>query len=223
MVLKIIAPCVCMYFSLWQPESSVELHVVSTTLGQLCAWRSLKPTSRASRLNTREKLTSLYPLLYRLSATTGDNNEADKTNRKNKKGVLWASFTGRWTPALVRLRLVERAVFYVPRPANWPWTGLIHHLSPMGPITEVQRCPSRVCSQGIYQFSPVYAYELFFPVLLIYSGIWYLRYDLYLFTVVLVAFDNCPSRCISSWWHAHDMKQRGNVGAHLDCVLLLLP
>ena len=29
-------------------------------------------------------------------------------------------------------------------------TTFIYHLSPMGPINELQRCPSRVCSQGIY-------------------------------------------------------------------------
>ena len=29
-----------------------------------------------------------------------------------------------------------------------------HHLSPMGPINELQRCPSRVWSQGIYPFLP---------------------------------------------------------------------
>ena len=35
-----------------------------------------------------------------------------------------------------------------------------HHLSPMGPINELQRCPSRVWSQGISaHLSPVHAYE----------------------------------------------------------------
>ena len=70
--------------------------MVSTTLGQLSAWRRLEPTPRVSRLNTREKPTSLYTLLYRLSATTRGNTETDKTKqgethqgkqekRKNKK------------------------------------------------------------------------------------------------------------------------------------------
>ena len=37
-----------------------------------------------------------------------------------------------------------------------------HHLSPMGPINELQRCPSRVWSQGIYPSLPgPHAYEFF--------------------------------------------------------------
>ena len=41
---------------------------------------------------------------------------------------------------------------------------LFHHLSPMGPINELQRCPSRVWSQGIYlpispRFTPTSFYR----------------------------------------------------------------
>ena len=68
--------------SLWHPNTGVELHVVSTTPGQVCAWRRLEPTPRASRLNTRKKPPSLYSLLYRLSATTRGNTETDKTKEK---------------------------------------------------------------------------------------------------------------------------------------------
>jgi len=50
---------------------------------KLCALRRLEPTSRASRFNTREKLTYLYTLLYRLSATTGDNT-AKRQNKQRK-------------------------------------------------------------------------------------------------------------------------------------------
>ena len=120
------------------------------TLGQLCAWR-LEPTPRASRLNTREKSTSFYTLIYRLSAIPWQyrnrqnktkkkrikgNNKRERRKEKDKKGVFWTSFTGCWKQALVAPRLVGHAVppsFCVPRSANWPWTGL-HHV-PLYPST----------------------------------------------------------------------------------------
>ena len=34
-----------------------------------------------------------------------------------------------------------------------------HHLSPMGPINELQRCPSRMGHKGSTHLSPVHAYE----------------------------------------------------------------
>ena len=52
---------VCMYvLSHWKPNTSVELRVVSTMLGQLCAWSRLEPIPRASRLYTREKPAFFY-------------------------------------------------------------------------------------------------------------------------------------------------------------------
>ena len=39
---------------------------------------------------------------------------------------------------------------------------LLHHFSPMGPVNELQRCPSRVWSQGIYPSLPGSRLRIFY-------------------------------------------------------------